>query len=113
MTALEESMVGLAESIRSDERREQMLLLDRIIQTDPGLMASQAAAAARWREEVARVLAEREGRDEPDLEDALAAAILGQITDHISEQWRTASATSRAHELIRDHFRSVRRLVGA
>jgi hypothetical protein len=112
MTALEESMVDLAETIRTDERREQMLLVDRIIQTDPGLMASQAVASARSREEVARVLAAREGRDEPDLEDALAAAILGQITDHIGARWRSTDESAGVRELIRDHFESVRRLVG-
>jgi AcrR family transcriptional regulator len=110
MQALEAALIELTTTLRSDERREEMLLIDRIIDSDPSLNAARAATTAHWVQEVAKVLALRDGRDAPDLEDALAAAILSQITEHVGTRWRLDADPQPVEELISSHFASVRRL---
>lgn len=109
MEAVENALVELTEALRSDERREEMLVHDRIIASDPSLTAARDAAAARWRQEVSRALAARGGRAEPDVEDELAAAILSQITEHLGDRWREGGGQP-VRELITGCFESFRRL---
>ena len=110
LEALEETLVEFAQKLRSDDRREELQLIQRIISSDPTLSAGQAALTARWRAAVARVLARRAGRSEPDLEDSLAAAVLSQMTDQMNVEWRSSNAPP-ANELIRNYFATLRRLV--
>lgn len=110
LKALEETLVAYALAIRTDERRDELKLVSRIVQADAALSAARAGLAVRWREEVAKVLAEREGRSEPDLEDALAAAILSQMAEQIGVRWQTADSVATA-DLIRSSFAALRHLV--
>jgi AcrR family transcriptional regulator len=110
MVALERALVELTREMRSDERRDEFLLLDQIVSSDPALTASRDSTGVKWRHEVARTLAARDGRSEPDLEDSLAAAILRQITEHIGAQWLSDEVGRPVSDVIRSHFESVRRL---
>ena len=110
LKALEETLVAYALAMRTDERREELKIVSRIVAADAALSAARAGLAVRWREEVANVLAEREGRAEPDVEDALAAAILSQMGEQIGIRWQTADSVDTA-ELIRSHFAALRHLV--
>lgn len=111
LEALEEALVGFSHAQQTDQRREELRRLERIISADPNLSAARAALAARWREEVAKVLARREGRSEPDLEDALASAILSQMTEQIGMRWRTAETAIATTDLIRSSFAALRHLI--
>ncbi len=111
MEALENALVELAETMRTDERRDEMIVLEQIIASDRSLTAAREAAGARWRHEVARALAVRAGRAEPDVEDVLAAAILSQITELVRARWQTGEGRP-VRELIRSCFESFRRLAG-
>ena len=110
LKALEETLVAYAHAIRTDERRAELKLVGRIVAEDATLSAARAGLAVRWREEVARVLAQREGRSEPDVEDALAAAILSQMSEQIGIQWQAADSVDTA-DLIRSSFAALRHLV--
>ena len=109
--ALEESFIEFVELVRSDERREEAVVMTAIIESEPSLHASQAASRVRYREEIARVLAERGGRSEPDIEDALASAILSQLAEFVTARFTSSDDDSTASDLIRSHFASLRRLV--
>jgi AcrR family transcriptional regulator len=111
LKALEESLIEFAEELRSDERREESMLTTAIIESDASLRASQEVLRARYREEVARVLAERGYRPEPDIEDVLASAILSQLIELMTERWTSSDDASPARELIRSQFASLRGLV--
>jgi AcrR family transcriptional regulator len=111
LEALEETLVAFAQHVRSDDRREEMLLIERITQADPSLLASRAAVIERWRRDVARVLATRGGREDPDLEDSLAAAVISQIVEQLGVELRTKPDDSPISELIRGHFAALRRLI--
>ncbi len=110
MKALENALVELTETNRTDERREELLALQQIVEGDAALRAAREATGAQWRHDVARVLAERDGRGEPDLEDNLAAAILSEITDHIGAQWSSETFDAPVAPLIRRYFETVRRV---
>jgi AcrR family transcriptional regulator len=112
MQALENALIDLNESIRSDERRDEFRARRDVIEADPALRLAQEAAGARWRHEIAGALAARDGRDDPNLEDALAAAILFEITQHIGESWFAGSGPSLS-KLIRGHFETVRRVAAS
>jgi AcrR family transcriptional regulator len=111
MKALEATLVSFAQKLRSDERRDEVLLLERIIAEEPSLNARRAAVVARWRLEVSRVLAARRGQEEPDLEDALAAAVLTQITEQLANEWRTGDGLPPVRDLIHNYFAALRRLI--
>jgi hypothetical protein len=111
MEALEATLIGLAEARRSDERRDEMLPVERIISADDALTARRAAVTEQWRQDVANALAERGDREAPDLEDELAAAILGQIVERMSIEWRTSEKTPPVRELIGNYFETLRRLI--
>lgn len=110
MRALEETFVAFAAEVGSDNRREESLAMERVVSSERALLATRDAVIARWRHRVAHVLAERDGREEPNLEDALASAIVSQMTEQMSIEWRTTNTT--ATELIRNYFETLRRLIG-
>jgi len=109
MEALEETLVEFAEQLDSESRRAETIVTESVVSAEPSLRARRAALIATWRENVAQVLAERDGRSEPDLEDALASAILSQMTEQMGAEWRTRRVS--VTELIRNYFESLRRLV--
>ena len=109
MRALEETLISFAGKLGSDERREDSLAVSRIIASEPSLLARRDAVAALWRQQVAHVLAERDGRKEPNLEDALASAILSQMTEQMSIEWQSTDIP--VSQLIRNYFQSLRRLI--
>ena len=111
LEALEESLIEFAELMRSDERREEAVVASSIIESDASLSASQAAIRQRSRQDVARVLAQRGDRAEPDIEDALASAILGQLVELVSARWTSTDDASPLRDLIRSQFASLRKLV--
>jgi AcrR family transcriptional regulator len=111
MPALEATLIEFAEARRSDERRDEMLPVERIISADDALSARRAAVTEQWRQDVAQTLADRGGRKKPDLEDELAAAILGQIVERMAIEWRTREKTPPVRELIGNYFETLRRLV--
>jgi AcrR family transcriptional regulator len=110
MEALENALIAMTEAMRTDERRDELLLVREVAGTEPALAADIESRSVQRQAEVARCLAEREGRTEPTLEDALASAILVPITERIGESWAAGSETDGVADLIRDHFRTVRRL---
>jgi len=109
MESLENALIGMNEALRTDERRDELLLLWDIATNEPVLAAAIEARSAYFESEVARCLAERRGRSEPSLEDALASALIGPITQQIGASW-AAGGDDGVADLIRDHFRAVRRL---
>jgi AcrR family transcriptional regulator len=111
LRALEETLVEFAHAQRTDERREELQRMEAIVSADPSLSAARTVLIARWREEVAKVLASRAGREQPDLEDALASAILSQMTEQIGMRWRTAESAIATTDVIRSSFAALRRLV--
>ena len=111
MVALEETLVEFAQTIRPDDRKPELTVIRQIVDSDASLSAGRAASTNRWRQEVALALAQREGRAEPDLEDALASAVLGQITEQMSVEWQASDSTRPADELIRSYFATLRRLI--
>lgn len=111
MAALEETLIEFAQTIRPDDRKPELKVVQEIIASDPSLTAGRAAMTTRWREDVARALAQRDGRSEPDLEDALAAAILGQITEQMGAEWQASDPSRPVSELIRSYFATLRRLI--
>ena len=111
MAALEETLIEFAQTIRPDDRKPELTVIQQIVDSDASLSAGRAANTNRWRQEVARALAERDGRSEPDLEDALASAVLGQITEQMSAEWQASDSTRPANELIRSYFATLRRLI--
>lgn len=110
LRALEETLVSFADMQRSDDHRPELQLVQRIIASDPSLSAAQAALTAQWREDVACVLARRGGRRDPDLEDSLASAILGQMIEQMNAEWQTSEGVP-ASQLIRNYFATLRRLL--
>jgi len=111
LEALEESLIDFAEQLRSDERREEAVLANAIIESDASLRASQEVLRARYRHGIARVLAERGGRSQPDIEDVLASAILGPLVELMTERWMSSDDAPPARDLIRSQFASLRSLV--
>jgi AcrR family transcriptional regulator len=111
MKALEETTIAFAHERRSDERREEIVTVERIVMADSALSAARAGLVEQWREEVAKVLAERAGRGEPDVEDALASAILVQMVDLMGIRWRATDPGVATTDLIRSFFAALRRLV--
>ena len=111
MAALEETLIEFAQTIRPDDRKPELTVIQQIVDSDASLSAGRAANTNRWRQEVARALAQRDGRSEPDLEDALASAVLGQITEQMSAEWQASDSTRPANELIRSYFATLRRLI--
>lgn len=110
MQALENALIEMTEAMRTDERRDEMLLILELVNTEPDLASAVEARTAHNQADVARCLAAREGRKEPSLEDALASAILVPITEHIGASWAADDDADGVAELIRSHFRTVRRL---
>lgn len=109
MLALENALIAMTDAMRSNERRDEMLLLREVAASEPALAAAAEAQTANWQSEVARCLANRQGRDEPALEDSLASAILAPITQQIGASWALDDDEDVA-DVIRGHFRTVRRL---
>jgi AcrR family transcriptional regulator len=110
MEALEATLMEFSQAMRSDERRAEMLPVERIIESDQTLSAKRAAVTERWRQDVAEALAQRGARRSPDVEDELAAAILSQIVERLGVEWRSSPDTP-VGELIRQFFASLRRLI--
>jgi AcrR family transcriptional regulator len=110
MQSLENALIAMTEAMRTDERRAEMLLMREVSNNEPALVAAIESRFAHFQTEVARCLAQREGRREPSLEDALASAILAPITAHIGEAWAAGDDRDGVAELIRSHFETVRRL---
>jgi len=110
MEALENALIGMTEAMRTDERRDELLLIREVASTEPAVAADIETRSVHRHTEVAQCLAEREGRTEPTLEDALASAILVPITEHIGESWAAGGDAEGVAELIRSHFQTVRRL---
>ncbi|MEY2433588.1 MAG: hypothetical protein QOC92_3313, partial [Acidimicrobiaceae bacterium] len=111
LEALEESLIEFAELVRTDERRHEAVLASMIIESDASLTASQAALRAHSRRDVARVLAHRGGRSEPDIEDVLGSAVLGQLVELVSDRWTSSDDAVPVRDLIRSQFASLRNLV--
>lgn len=111
MRALEETLVDFAQSNRSDDRRDEMILVENVVTSDPSLREERAANVNKWQQAVAVSLAARGGRSEPNLEDSLAAAILSQITEQMRIEWRSTELVTPVERLIRSHFERLRTLL--
>jgi hypothetical protein len=59
---------------------------------------------------MARVLARRDGVDEPDAVHSIASAIAVEIIQQVNEEWQRANGELPADQLIRKRFRILREL---
>ena len=112
LRALEETLVEFTDRLGPDERRRELLPIEAVITADATLQARRAAIAARWQTEVAHALARRSGKENPDAEDDIAAAVVAQIVDRVGVEWRANEGLS-AGDLIRRHFATLRRIASA
>jgi len=110
LQSLENALIATSEALRSDERRDEMLLMREVYAAEPALTAAVEARSVHFQAAVARCLALREGRTEPSLEDSLASAILAPVTEQIGASWAAGSDDDGVADLIRNHFQTVRRL---
>ncbi|MGH2812020.1 MAG: hypothetical protein ACRDI1_04830, partial [Actinomycetota bacterium] len=110
LTAFEESLVQLSAISETTSERGTSRLLQQLMQDDPVLRVRRSAEMERWTGAIASALAKRKGRENPDSEDQLAAAICMATVEQIGREWR-ALDVGPVQETIRKTFATTRAIV--
>ena len=106
--AFEKSLVATSEPGQDDERMgKHQRMLDELLRKDPALHGRRRAMIEKWTDLLARIFARRAGRDEPVLEDRLAAATCMAVSDEIGTTWRKDPKTPATH-IIEKAFEILR-----
>ena len=111
LRAFEEAVVALARRNEGDTVEKQRALeLWALYAANPELRARLAESTQTWVEEMARVLARREGVDEPEPRHYVASAVAMELMQQVNEEWQRANGELPGEELIRKRFKVLRDL---
>lgn len=108
--AFEKALIAASEpTAASEEVDQQKRILDELLRNDPALHGRRRALIEKWTDLLAAIFARRAGREEPLLEDRLAAATCMSISDEVGHSWRKNPGVSITH-IIEKAFETLRSL---
>jgi AcrR family transcriptional regulator len=111
LRAFEEAVVELARRNESDGLEKQRALeLWALYAANPELRARLTENMHSWVDQMARVLARRDGLEEPAPRHVIASVVSIELLQQVNEEWQRANGELPAEELIRARFRILREL---
>jgi AcrR family transcriptional regulator len=111
LRAFEEAIVEYARQNENDPvQKQQALELWALYAANPELRARLAENTEARIEELARVLARREGLDEPEMSHCVASAVAVELLQQVNLDWQGANGELPAEKLIRERFGVLREL---
>jgi AcrR family transcriptional regulator len=111
LRAFEEAFVAFARTSEANPAQKQRSLeVWALYAANPELRARLAETTQRRVGELAKVMARREGLDEPAPVHTVASTIAIDLVQQVNEDWQRANGEIPAEGLIRERFRLLREL---
>lgn len=111
LRAFEEAIVTLAQRSEHDPVEKQRALeVWALYAANPELHARLAENTLVWGRRMARVLAARDGLQEPEPRHHIASAVAMELLQQVNEEWQRSNGDLPAEPLIRNRFRLLREL---
>jgi AcrR family transcriptional regulator len=111
LRAFEEAVVVVAQENENDPvRKRRALELWALYAENPELRARLVENRQTWVGRMARVLAQRDGLEEPEPRHMIASAVAMELLQQVNEKWQRANGELPAERLIRESFGALRAL---
>jgi AcrR family transcriptional regulator len=112
LEAFEGALLSLAREVQDPGLARESLELEELLERNPALRKREGEHRQEQIALVAQALADRDGRP-ADSEHHLAAGIGVLVSDLVRDQWHESGGNADVEQLLKEHFATIRALMGA